>query len=471
MAAAALFTVSCLLAGCLGKADADAPNFVVVLTDDQAPSDLSAMPTVRRLLGAEGVTFENAFVSVPECCPSRASFLTGQYAHNHGVASNEPPDGGFQSFADENALPVWLADAGYRTGYVGKYLNLYGWNALGNDPAYVPPGWSDWAALTNHTEYQMYGYDLNIDGEIESYGDSPDDYQTDVLADHAEEFLATAVDSEQPFFLQVAPSAPHDEGVLEGEDAPRNPRPAPRDLGSYEDALLPRSPSFNEADLTDKPRFLRNDPSLSEGEEAELETLYRSRLESLQAVDRMVGEMVETLRRADELDNTVFVFTSDNGFMLGEHRLTGKGRVYDESAGVPLVVRGPGFGKALTVSTPVSNIDLTASIVEASGVEPGLALDGMPLAPLESAEDFARPPILIEMLAKREFQAVRTDRFVYAEYTEGGSELYDLEADSYELDNARRDAAYSRQKRQLESLLDQLEDCAGDGCLLDETGP
>jgi N-acetylglucosamine-6-sulfatase len=127
-----------------------APNFVVILTDDQDPDSLSVMGNVERDLAARGVTFDHAFASAPECCPSRLSLLTGQYIHNHGVISNEPPDGGHSAFKanDGNTLPVWLEDAGYRTGYVGKYLNGYGWDALGNDPTEVPPGWTYWAGLT-----------------------------------------------------------------------------------------------------------------------------------------------------------------------------------------------------------------------------------------------------------------------------------------------------------------------------------
>lgn len=440
------------------RAGGRAPNFVVVLTDDQEPGTMSVMPQVAKL-AAEGVTYTDAFASVPECCPSRATLLTGQYAHNHGVRSNEPPDGGFGAFADSNTVAVWLDDAGYRTGYVGKYLNGYGWDALGHDPAYVPPGWDYWAALTNHTEYGLYGYDINEDGEIESAGGAPRDYQTDVLAEKAEGFVHAAAERERPFFLQVATTAPHDEGVLEDEDVPRNPRPAKRHRGRFERVALPRGPAFNEADVSDKPRFVRRDPRLSRAEIERLTVLHRSRLESLLAVDDLVGRLRAALRETGELERTVFVFTSDNGFLLGQHRQTGKDKVYEDSAGVPLVVVGPGFAAGARATRPVSNVDLVATMVKQSGVEPGVELDGVPLT-----RAGGRRAILIEMLTKREFAAVRTRRYLLAEYVKGGVELYDLERDPDQLENLGRRPEARELRRRLSEQLARLRECAGAEC-------
>jgi len=440
-----------------------AANFVVVLTDDQDPASLAAMPHVRRDLGHAGVTFANAFASAPECCPSRVSLLTGQYVHNHRVLSNQPPDGGFDAFDDANALPVWLRDAGYRTAYVGKYLNGYGWDALGNDPAYVPPGWSEWAALVNHTEYQMYDFALNENGSVVEYGAGARDYQTDVLGRKARQFLADSVEARRPFFLAVAPLAPHDEGVLEGREVPRNPRPANRHRGRFRDASLPRGPSFNEPDVEDKPRFLRRDERLGRDDIAALEVLHRSRLESLLAVDEMVHRLVRVLREAGELNRTTFIFTSDNGYLLGEHRSVGKEKVYEEAAGVPLVIRGPGFSGGRVERHPVSNVDLVATIVEQSGVRPGLPQDGLSLAggPAAVAE---RPPVLIELASGRSFAAIRTQRHVLAEYEDGGAELYDLEEDPHQLENLRRAAAYDSIRQRLSRRLAALRECAGASC-------
>jgi arylsulfatase A-like enzyme len=443
-----------------------APNFVVILTDDQDPASLSVMRHAKRDLGASGVTFEHAFASAPQCCPSRVSLLTGQYVHNHGVISNEPPDGGHSAFKanDGNALPVWLEDAGYRTGYVGKYLNGYGWSALGNDPTEVPPGWTYWAALANHTEYQMYGYAINENGQLETYSDAPADYQTDVLARKADAFIKASTKTRKPFFLTVAPAAPHDDPVLEDEDVPRNPRPAPRDEGRFEDEPLPQGPAFSERDISDKPQFIKRDPEPSSEDISDLTVLYRSRLESLIAVDDMVHRLAQTCRKAGELANTTFIFTSDNGYLLGEHRQTGKLRMYEESAGVPLVIRGPGFSGGVVRDQLVSNIDLAATIVEQSGVTPGLRLDGVSLLPAAPDAPRQRPPVLIEMLSERTFAAIRTPRFVLAEHDKAGTELYDLRRDPHELDNLRKDPRYRATKRRLSKRLNRLRDCAGASC-------
>ena len=412
-------------------------------------------------IGAAGVTFEHAFASVPECCPSRASLLTGQYAHNHGVTSNEPPEGGFNAFADESTLPVWLEDAGYRTGYVGKYLNGYGWEALDNDPPMSRPGGPTGLRSPTTPSTRCTATTSTRTARSSPMARSRPTTRPTCLRTRPTSSSAPVSTPATRSSSQVAPAAPHDEGVLEGQDVPRNPRPAPRHEGRFESAELPRGPSFNEPDVEDKPRFLRNDPQLTEERIAELEVLYRSRLESLLSVDELVHELATTLRRAGELDETVFIFTSDNGFMLGEHRQVGKEKVYEESAGVPLVIAGPGFSGGVSEEAPVSNVDLVATIVEQSGVEPGVPQDGVALAPIGPGKQLERAPILIEMLALREFAAIRTADAVYAEYEKGGSELYDLVADPAQLDNLRRAPGYRELRAELARELDALRDCAG----------
>jgi N-acetylglucosamine-6-sulfatase len=444
---------------------ADAPNVVLVLTDDQDRASVDVMSQLQRHVADHGVTFTDAYATVPECCPSRASIFTGQYAHNHGVLSNEPPDGGVDAFDDSNALPVWLHEAGYATAYVGKYLNGYGWPALGNDPTEIPDGWSDWIAPTDHTEYQMYGYTLNENGELVDYGDRGRDYQTDVLADHTDELIERYASDQNPFFITVAPVAPHDEGVLEGTRPVRNPRPAPRDLGRFAERGLPSKPSFNEADVSDKPEYVRSDPRLDRAEQLRLQRLYRSRLESLLAVDDLVGRVVETLDQAGELDETLLIYTSDNGFLLGEHRQVGKEKVYEESSGVPLIVRGPGFPEGAVERQPVGNIDLAPTILTAAGVEPGIAPDGIALqALLDGSPEGARPALLLELLSEHTYAGVRSARYVYAQRQRGDAELYDLERDPLELSNLAGQAAYSDIEERLSGLTARLRDCAGADC-------
>jgi N-acetylglucosamine-6-sulfatase len=443
-----------------------APSVVMILTDDQDPASLRVMRHVRDELSRKGATFANAFATYPECCPSRVTLQTGQYAHNHGVLSNEPPDGGFDAFDDSGGLPVWLEEAGYRTGYIGKYLNGYGWAALGNDPAYVPPGWTDWRVLTNHTEYQQYGYTLNENGELEAYGNRPRDYQTDVLARKSARFIRRSAAERNAFLLTVAPLAPHDEGVLEDNPgAPRNPRPAPRDLGRFSGRLLPRPPSFNERDVDDKPRSTSRRARLDRGEIRDLTELYRSRLESLLAVDRLVAKLVEVLRREDVLRRTMIIFTSDNGFLLGEHRRVGKDVVYEESVGVPLVIRGPGVPRGVTRRQLVGNIDVAPTILDLTGVAPDLTMDGVSLIPLaRSPRARAGRPLLLEVLSGKRFAAIRTRRYAFSLNRQGGNELYDLDRDPFQLRNVTRDPGYAEIKDRLRARLGALRHCSGGSC-------
>jgi arylsulfatase A-like enzyme len=311
----------------------------------------------------------------------------------------------------------------------------------------------------------MYGYTLNENGELVDYGDSAGDYQTDVLADHAAERVERFTDGDEPFFLTVAPVAPHDEGVLEGADVARNPRPAPRHLGAFDDRGLPDKPSFDEADVSDKPEYVSKDPRLSQVEREELLTLYRSRLESLLAVDDLVGRLVETVDQAGELDNTLIIYASDNGFLLGEHRQVGKEKFYEESSGVPLIVRGPGFPEGVAEPQPVGNLDLAPTILDAAGVEPGVTPDGVPLqAVLDGSPEAARPALLLELLSEHTYAGVRSGRYVYAQRQRGDVELYDLERDPLELSNLAGQAAYSDVEERLSVLTARLRDCAGAGC-------
>ena len=464
--AAAGTAAGVVLAGGDDSSDSPGPaNVILVLTDDQDRASIEVMPQLERQVADEGVTFTDAYATVPECCPSRASVFTGQYAHNHGVLSNEPPDGGVDAFDDSDALPVWLHAAGYSTAYVGKYLNGYGWPALDNDPTEVPAGWDQWIALTDHTEYQMYGYTLNVNGQLVDYGDRGGDYQTDVLADRAVDLVRRFADDDGPFFMTVAPVAPHDEGVLEGTGAPRNPRPAPRHLGAFDDRSLPDKPSFDEADVADKPDYVSEDPRFSQPERDALLTLYRSRLESLLAVDDLTARIVGNLRKTGELQNTLVIYTSDNGFLLGEHRQTGKEKVYEESSGVPLIVRGPGFSRGTTDDQPVGNVDLAPTILQAAGVESPLEPDGVPLQALVGDDpDSARQAVLLELLSEHTYAGVRSGRYVYAQRQRGDAELYDLERDPLELENLAGLPDYAGVERQLRELTGRLRDCAGADC-------
>ncbi|MGI8806189.1 MAG: sulfatase family protein [Thermoleophilaceae bacterium] len=421
------------------------PNIVVVMTDDQDAQSVRVMDAVRERLRHHGTTFKNFFATFPLCCPSRATFLTGQYAHNHGVRDNGPPDGGYERFEDSGTVAVSLARAGYRTGYIGKYLNGY-------HERRIPPGWGDWHVLT---EAGMFDYELNDNGRIRNYGSKPRNYQTDVFARKAAHFIQSGSRQSRPFFLTVSPYAPHSEGK-------QPPRPAPRHRNRFRNARLPKPPSFNERRVSDKPAFVRRLPRLDRDAQRQLRDLYRGRLRALLAVDDAIERIVRELRETGELDNTLLIFTSDNGYLLGEHRLVKKTKLYEESARVPLIMRGPGIPEGETRGQVTGNIDLTPTILDAANADPRRVVDGISLFPLaQSAGVESGRDILLE---NHSSSAVRTRRHMYAEHPNGEFELYDLTADPFQLNSRHRDPRLALTRSRLEQRLRQLRNCAGSSC-------
>ncbi len=443
------------------------PNVVFVISDDQRADSLRFMPHVRRELATRGTDFTQAIATTPQCCPSRATFLTGRYAHNHRVRANAAPLGGYTRLRGDRILPVWLQRAGYRTAHIGRYLNEYGNPNKGTDPLEVPPGWDEWQAPVRHTEFGNYDYTLNENGTLVDYGSAPEDYSTDVYADKARDFVAEAAPHRKPFYLSVATHAPHLEGIV-ARDAPRNPRPAPRDLGRFESDPLPRGGAFNEADLGDKPARVQRQPRLSADEIAALARARRSRLESLLAIDRLVGGLIKELRQSGELDNTIFVYTSDHGYLLGEHRLTGKNEVYEPSLRIPLVIRGPGLESGMTENTLVGNIDVVPTITAATGATPDYMLDGLPLQAQDRQAVRERAGLAVEHFERPRFRGVRTENWLYAETVPGSVELYDLRQDPDELENLAGDRALAEREELLRSLSRRLATCIGRVCAAPE---
>ncbi|HEX9669421.1 MAG TPA: sulfatase, partial [Thermoanaerobaculia bacterium] len=286
------------------------PNLVLVVLDDLdvAMGSLGAMASARRLAAA-GTSFTHYFASTPVCCPSRATMLLGQFAHNHGVMTAAPPLGGFPrvfaSNLEADALPVALQEAGYRTALLGKYFIGYPGDA---GEGYVPPGWDDW--LSPLWGFTYFGYTLSDNGRTVYRGHARADYSTDVLAERALAFVRAAERDDRPFFLLLAPLAPHRPIV-----------PAPRHRSTFPNARLPRVPSFDERDVSDKPAYLRALPRLSRSEIEAYDGMYRGRLQTLPAVDDLVRRLLDTLARLDLAGRTFVFLTSDNGFHLGHHRL------------------------------------------------------------------------------------------------------------------------------------------------------
>ena len=467
---AAFFALSALIlpAGA-GAAPPERPNIVVIMTDDQTLESMRVMSGVRTSLAAEGTTFDRAFVSNSLCCPSRATLFSGQYSHNHGVIGNQPPDGGYYRLDKRNWLPVWLQRAGYRTVHIGKFLNQYGLR----NPTEVPPGWNEWYASVDPSTYFFYGYTLNENGLLYTYGldRNPIYYSTDYYAERALSVIRRMGDTRTPFFLSLAFLAPHSGGPSDPDDPPGlpTPSPAPRHMNRFANEPLPSDPSYNEADLSDKPSFIQALPPINSTRAAAIDENYRQRLESLLAVDEAVVRLVDTLRAERELDNTLIMFTSDNGFFHGEHRVQlGKVLVYEPSIRVPLIMRGPGVPEGAHRGQLVTNADLAPTILDAADAKPGKPQDGRSLFPLleDRGLEWGRD-LLIEGapgVNQPAFDAIRTYRYVYVQHANGERELYDLERDPYQLTSLTNDPAYADVQAELALRLGLLSVCAGRTC-------
>ena len=445
------------------------PNVVVLETDDQTLAEMEVLPNVRRLIGAEGVTFDNNFDSFSLCCPSRATFLTGQYSHNNGVRNNALPEGGFEKLDGTNTLAVWLQRAGYYTVHLGKYLNGYGQR----NPLEIPPGWSEWHGSVDPSTYRYYGYTLNENGVLTTYCAVPEPscYQTDVYRDKANAIIRSRA-AGGPFFLWVAFLADHSGGPREPGDPPNlaTPDPAPRHRDRLAGTPLPQSPSFNEADVSDKPLPIRRRPLINAARQAAIQENWQQRRETLLAVDEAVASIVETLRATGELDNTLLIFTSDNGFFHGEHRIqSGKVLLYEESIHLPLLMRWTGnksLPRGVHRTQLAMNIDDAPTILAAAGAHPGRVEDGTSLLPLwrDGGKELGRDLLVDNMPGPTHFDAIRTRHFMYAEYLNGDRELYDLRHDPYELQSEHANRAYDAVMASLSVRLHNLVGCAGATC-------
>jgi N-acetylglucosamine-6-sulfatase len=445
------------------------PNILVIETDDQTLAEMEVLPSVKRLIGDQGVTFDNNFASFSLCCPSRATFLTGQYPHNNGVRGNALPEGGYEKLNSSNTLPVWLQRAGYYTAHLGKYLNGYG----RRNPLEIPPGWSEWRGSVDPSTYRFYGYTLNENAVLTTYCAIPEPscYQTDVYRDKANEIIRRRV-PEGPFFLWVAFLADHSGGPREPGD-PLNqatPDPAPRHRDLLEGRPLPQAPNFNEADVSDKPLVIRRRPLINARQRAAIEENWQQRRETLMAVDEAVTSMIETLRATGELDNTLVIFTTDNGFFHGEHRIrNGKVQHYEESIHLPLYMRWTGnrsLPRGVHARQLVSNVDDAATIVTAAGARPGLVLDGTSLLGLwrDNRKELGRDLLVDNMPGVIHFDAIRSRNFKYVEHQNGDRELYDLARDPYELESQHLNPSYDTVKASLAARLHRLVSCAGASC-------
>ncbi len=427
------------------RSDDSRPSIVLVLTDDQRWNTLWAMRAVRSLVKRRGVDFSNAFVVNPHCCPSRASILTGRYSHSTGVYTNENEfHGGFSQFDDSSTIATWLHEAGYSTALIGKYLNGY----LPADAGYVPPGWDRWLAFATDAGGGggYYDYMLSDDGRAVAFGHRPRDHSTAVLADEAVGFIC---DTAGPLFLVYAPFAPHGYAI-----------PAAEDAGEFSDLELQVPPSYDERDVSDKPRWIQELPRLG---------TYNSHpnyFESLLGVDRAVEDIIDALKATGRLHNSLVVFASDNGYMWGEHRYDFKLAPYEESIRVPLLVRfDPLIDSPRADRHLVLNLDLASTFADVARVAaPGA--EGRSLLPLLSERAGRwRDHFLIEHLNAASagandhvptYCALRTREELYVAYDTGEEELYDLRADPYEMRNLSANPAVRSELRELRGHLRRI---------------
>ncbi len=462
--AAGLTAVAALGGSAEGKSKSSSavrPNVVVLMTDDQTIESMRVMPNVKTLIADQGVTFDNSFVSYSLCCPSRSTFLTGQYAHNHGVWGNAAPNGGYYKLDSTNTLPVWLQRGGYQTIHLGKYLNQYGTR----NAREIPPGWGQWYGTPDPSTYRFLNYTINENGNLVQFGTAAADYKTDVESRLAVDLISRQAADPRPFFMWVAFLAPHSGGPRDADDPAglATPSPAARDKNRFANEPLPMPPSFNEADMSDKPAAMRNRPLFPPARINAIRESYQQRLESLLSVDAAVAQIVNELARIGKLNDTYIIFTSDNGFFHGEHRVAaGKVLLYEPSIRVPLLIRGPGIPTGQHRSQFVSNVDLAPTIVEATGAQPGRVMDGRSLIP------FAKDKLLQSgrdiLLETPTYAAVRSPNWLYAEHVTGEKELYNLARDRNELNSLQANPAFDPMEANLAARLARLRQCKGAVC-------
>lgn len=461
------------------------PNVVVLMVDDATVEDMEYMPNVQRLLVEQGTTFTRAYSPYPLCCPARATFLTGQYPHNHGVLDNVAPLGGASVFDDTKTIATYLTDD-YDTAIIGKYLNDF------DTPRYVPPGWDTWKVPVKRTSLDYMNQTMSINGRLRDFP------HTFVTHHHGELVRRFIGDATGPYFAFASFIAPHSGSPRETPDDPSGTAYVePKYRDTYAGSVLPDDPTFNETEVSDKRPAVANQPLLTRGQIAEISEVLAQRREALRSVDDEVALTVAKVRRLGQLDNTYFVFASDNGYMQGQHRLReGKSAAYEPASRVPLVIRGPGIASGATYDGVTGLQDLTPTILSMTGQwgdQPVARIDGVSLLDLLAGQTTTRAQVLetvhgakltdaqIEAGATPSTQMtqelvsgsvpwdmrgiVTSDGWKYTVYPETGEvEMYDLTLDPYEEQNVAGIPTYKAQQGRLERLYREYRSCEGSGC-------
>lgn len=416
------------------------PNIVVIMTDDQRRNTFQTMPTVRKKLIQKGLKYVG-FSPTSACCPARSSLLTAQFAHTTGVYNNVDVNyGGWPAFNrsgfEEQTIAVALDQAGYRTGLVGKYMNL--WNRA--EEGFVPEGWDVFRALWSDVGQgggRYYDYEIRGTKPTEVFGDDPADYSTDVLADRAVRFLKSTP-ADQPFFLYFTPFAAHEPWT-----------PAPRHKGTWEPDKVYDNPAVNEKDMSDKPEFMQDLPKIDRDW---IKRAQDKTGESLRAVDEAVARVLKAV--GDRRPNTLFIYTSDQGVMWGEHRLDEKYNPYRWATEFPLIMK---WGKRFPIESRdrlVANADVGATILDAARVEPAWPIEGT------SVLDVFRREVVLEAIAipgQPAYCGLRLKNWLYVHWSgDAGVELYDYSHDPLELKNLAGRAAYADKEQEMENSTREL---------------
>ena len=490
------------------------PNVVMIVADDMRTDDLRFMPHTRALIGDQGVTFANSFSPYPLCCPARASILLGQYTHNHRVFSNERPYG-FSAMDDSSTLATWLYDAGYATTLLGKYLNGYGGTPAPSEESgtsldYVPPGWTEWRASVgglpvDHPDKgdPYHYYDTTLSDNGEGFTNYEGRYQTTVLGGLSKQSIEARAASPEPFLLYASYVAPHGGAPRESDDirfvrnsegvrvrvgsGPARPK---RYWGMFDD-LVTAAPGahWRDPDISDKPEYLRSILPTNGPERRVMLQKTRQRAESLHVLDLQVKRTIDALAAAGELDQTLVVFTSDNGFFLGEQGIRdGKTLPHDPSLRVPLLMRGPGIPAGEVRYDPFMTIDLAPTIASLAEVEPDIPIDGISMLDVARTGDlgWTRPvltttgpkgvvrdtdeagePLDVEDPGEPDIRwalGIRTDRYLYVDLATKEEELYDMATDPDQYHNLAGDPAHEELLTLMRDQLRAVRACDGSAC-------
>ncbi|ORX97372.1 Arylsulphatase [Basidiobolus meristosporus CBS 931.73] len=462
------------------------PNFLIFLMDDQdlKMDSLNYMPRVQKYIASQGTTFKHHYISTAVCCPSRVSFWTGQFPHNHNVTDENPPHGGYPKFLsrqlDSNYLPFWLQQANYTNYYVGKFIN--GVDAKNPGP---PKGWAHFEPLVAPWIYQYLNPTFSLNGA--PFQAHQGEYQTDVILNKTLNILDVLKSTDQPFLFTVSPVAPHDTVVMSSENEYPEfypPVPAERHKLLFDDLKVPRKPNFN-PEIQDKPSWLKTLPRLNQTRVDDLDEHYRLRIRSLQAVDELVEKVILKLEKNGQLDNTYIIYTTDNGYHLGQHRLgAGKGTPYEEDVNIPFIIRGPGIAKGEISQAFTTHTHVPATILSLAGLDAPEHLDAPPMPVLEapSPSNDLTEAFNVEFWAdaffedtwerftSNSYKAVRIIgegyNYYFSTWCTGEHELYDLLEDPYQLRNVHPDVIERDPEliNRLNALLNVLRDCLGNTC-------